>query len=469
MKIRFCGAAREVTGSCHLIILENNFKILLDCGLFQGFHKEQDDINKSWYFKPEEIDCMILSHAHIDHAGRVPKLVRDGFSGNIYCTHATRSLAAVMLLDSAKIQEREAEYHNKNLRKRKKNPKTEEFAEALYTTEDVAPALDSFVSHSYERWVKINDDVEFIFRDAGHILGSANITIRIRENGKTKTIGFTGDIGRPNRPILKDPVSMPEVDYLICESTYGNKEHLGKPDEKDKLLEVIKTACLEKKGKLIIPAFSVGRTQELVYMMDQMATEGLLPKLPVYVDSPLAINATQVFGGHPECYDNELYEYLLIDENPFGFGDLTYIKDVALSKELNTSTDPCVIVSSSGMMNAGRVKHHLFHSIDDEKNTLLIVGYCSPNTPGGKLRAGAKEIRLFGEMKDVRMKVEIMDSFSAHADKNEIIEYIGNQKKLEKLFLVHGNYDSQQAFKFLLHQHDFKDVQIPNIGNEITI
>jgi len=470
MKIRFCGAAREVTGSCHLIQLENGYKILLDCGLFQGRHKEMDEINSKWYFDPAEIDCMILSHAHIDHSGRVPKFVKDGFTGCIHSTHATRSLCAVMLLDSAKIQEREAEYANKNLRKKKRNVKAEDFAVPLYTTEDVTPAMEKFVTYSYERWFPISKDVEVLFRDAGHIIGSASVTLRIKENGKVKTIGFTGDIGRPNRPILRDPKPMPEVDFLICESTYGNKEHLGRPDERDSLLEVIKTACVDKRGKLIIPAFSVGRTQEIVYMMDQMATEGLLPKIPVYVDSPLAINATQVFAGHPECYDNELYEYLLTDDNPFGFADLKYIRKVEESKKLNTSNDPCIIVSSSGMMNAGRVKHHLYNNIEDPKNTLLIVGYCSPHTPGGRLRAGDKEIRLFGQEMAVNMDVKIMDSFSAHADKNEILEFLANQKsKLSKLFLVHGNYDSQQAFKYLLYQHEFKDVQIPNLGNEITL
>ncbi len=470
MKIRFCGAAREVTGSCHLIQLENGFKILLDCGLFQGRHKEMDEINSKWYFDPADVDCMILSHSHIDHSGRLPKLVRDGFKGNIYSTPATRSLCAVMLLDSAKIQEREAEYANKLLRKRKKNVKSEDFAEPLYTTDDVTPAIERFVTYSYERWFKINDDIEVLFRDAGHILGSASVTIRIRENGEVKTIGFTGDIGRPNRPILRDPKPMPEVDFMICESTYGNKDHIGRPAEREKLLDVIKTACVDKKGKLIIPAFSVGRTQEIVYMMDQMATEGLLPRIPVYVDSPLAINATKVFAGHPECYDNDMYEYLLTDDNPFGFDNLKYIQKVEESKALNTNNDPCVIVSSSGMMNAGRVKHHLANNIEDPKNTLLIVGYCSPYTPGGQLRAGKKEIKLFGKEMSVNMDVKMMDSFSAHADRGEMLDFLKNQEQgLSKLFLVHGNYETQQEFKYLLHQHEFKDVQIPNIGNEITL
>jgi metallo-beta-lactamase family protein len=253
MKIRFCGAAREVTGSCHLIQLESGYKILLDCGLFQGRHKEMDEINSKWYFDPAEIDCMILSHAHIDHSGRIPKFVKDGFKGCIHSTHATRSLCAVMLLDSAKIQEREAEYTNKNLRKKKRNVKAEDFAVPLYTTDDVGPAMERFNAYSYERWFSISKDVEVLFRDAGHILGSASVTLRIRENGEVKTIGFTGDIGRPNRPILRDPKPMPEVDFLICESTYGDKEHMGRPDEKENLLNVIKTACCDKKGNLIIP------------------------------------------------------------------------------------------------------------------------------------------------------------------------------------------------------------------------
>jgi len=285
-----------------------------------------------------------------------------------------------------------------------------------------------------------------------------------------KTIGFTGDIGRPNRPILRDPKPMPEVDFMICESTYGGKDHIGRPAEKEKLLDIIKTACVDKKGKLIIPAFSVGRTQEIVYMMDQMATEGLLPRIPVYVDSPLAINATQVFSGHPECYDNDMYEYLLTDDNPFGFANLKYIQKVEESKQLNTNSNPCVIVSSSGMMNAGRVKHHLANNIENPNNTLLIVGYCSPQTPGGQLRAGKTEIKLFGKEMAVKMDVKTMDSFSAHADRNEIVDFLKNQKdNLSKLFLVHGNYETQQEFKYMLYQHEFKDVQIPNLGNEITL
>ena len=472
MNIKFCGAAGTVTGSCHLLTLDNGFKILMDCGLYQGREEEMKGFNERWYFQPSEIDLMILSHAHIDHCGRIPKLVHDGFKNDILSTHATRSLCAIMLLDSAKIQERDAEYHNKRMtkkQKKKKGLKNKGFKTPLYTSEDVAPTMDLFVGMGYERWHRVNENVEVLFRDAGHILGSANVTIRINENGKETMFGFTGDIGRPDRPILRDPIPMPEVDYLICESTYGAKDHMAKPAEDDRFLEIIKKTCVEKRGKLIIPAFSVGRTQEIVYMLDQMETAGLLPKIPVYVDSPLAVNATQVFGSHPECYDNNLNEYLLIDDNPFGFNRLTYVREVALSKALNNSNEPCIIISASGMMTAGRIRHHIFNNIDQKKNTLLVVGYCSPNTLGSILRNGAEKVKMFGEWKIVNMDIEIMDSFSAHADRGEMVEFLSNQKKLKKLFLVHGEPKKQKKFKTLLKENGFKSVRIPKLSEEVKL
>ena len=472
MNIKFCGAAEHVTGSAHLITLDNGYKILLDCGLYQGNDKEMDDFNASWYFEPSEIDLMILSHAHIDHCGRIPKLVHDGYQGDILCTHATRSLCAIMLLDSAKIQERDAEYHNKRLtRKQKKNKTAKQLTlkVPLYVSDDVPPAMDLFVGLGYNRWHRVNENLQVLFRDAGHILGSASVTMKINMNGKETMIGFTGDIGRPDRPILRDPIPMPEVDYMICESTYGDKDHAAKPAEEDRFLAIIKKTCVEKKGKLIIPAFSVGRTQEIVYMLDQMETAGLLPKIPVYVDSPLAVNATQVFGAHPECYDNNLNEYLLIDDNPFGFNRLTYVREVAVSKSLNDSNEPCIIISASGMMTAGRIRHHLFNNIDKEKNTLLIVGYCSPNTLGGILRQGVEKVKMFGEWKIVNMEIEIMDSFSAHADRGEIIEFLKNQKKLKQLFLVHGEPKKQAKFKQLLIENGYKSVRIPKLTEEAKL
>ena len=475
MDIKFCGAAGHVTGSSHLITLENGYKILLDCGLYQGREESMSDFNSSWYFEPSEVDLMILSHAHIDHCGRIPRLVRDGFQGDILSTHATRSLCAIMLLDSAKIQERDAEYYNKQQlkkKKKKKNKKSKKaikLREPLYVSDDVPPAMDLFVGVGYNRWYQVNENVKVLFKDAGHILGSANVTLKINDGGKEVMFGFTGDIGRPDRPILRNPQQMPEVDYMLCESTYGDKDHAAKPAEEERFLDIIRRTCVEKKGKLIIPAFSVGRTQEIVYMLDQMETAGLLPKIPVYVDSPLAVNATQVFGAHPECYDNNLNEYLLIDDNPFGFNKLTYVREVAISKSLNETSEPCIIISASGMMNAGRIRHHIFNNIDREKNTLLIVGYCSPHTLGGILRQGTEKVKLFGEWKVVNMEIEIMDSFSAHADRGEMIEFLSNQKKLKELFLVHGVPEKQKRFKKLLVKNGFKKVKIPSLGQEFKL
>lgn len=465
MKIKFCGAARNVTGSSHLITLDDGYNILLDCGLFQGSGKDVWDWNNQWHFTPNEIDCVILSHAHIDHCGRLPKLVKDGFSGTIHSTHATRSLCSIMLLDSAYIQERDVEYYN---RKHNKHERSNSFRRPLYTSENVPPTMELFSTYGYNKWIKINDRVSFIFRDSGHILGSASITLKISENGEETMVGFTGDIGRPNRPILRDPQPMPEVDYLICESTYGDRDHEDAPAQSEKLLKIIKDA-IDRKAKLIIPAFSIGRTQEIIYMMDKMETAGLLPKIPVFVDSPLAVNATMVFGSHPECFDNQLNEYLLIDDNPFGFNNLKYIKKVDDSKALNDAQGPMIIISAAGMMHAGRVKHHLYNNIDNENAIFLLVGYATPDTPAGMLKAGIKEMKLFGEIKPVYAQVEEMNSFSAHGDRHEMKRFISNQRNLKQLFLVHGDYDAQLAFKDFLHADGFKHIMIPDKGQKYEL
>ncbi len=468
MEIKFCGAARTITGSSHLITLDDGYKILLDCGLYQGREEKFNDYNSNWFFDPSAIDCLILSHAHIDHSGRIPKFVKDGFRGKIYSTSATRDLCAIMLMDSAKIQENDAKYINK--KKRKKGlPET---AKPLYTSDDIVPAIERFVGISYGIKYAIRKDVNLEFRDSGHIFGSASITIEITDKSKRKTrIGFSGDIGRPNRPIIRDPMPMDDLDFLICESTYGGCKHNSLPKDIQGLLETITRTCIENKGKLIIPAFSVGRTQEIVYTLDKLETEGKLPSIPVYVDSPLSVNATDIFQLHPDCFDADILEYMLVDPNPFGFNNLIYIRSVEESKRLNQSKEPSIIISASGMMTGGRIMHHLFHNIDDSNNTILVVGYCAPHTLGARIRRGEKKIKIFGVTKKVKAKVEIVDSYSAHGDQDEMIQYLNNldRSRLKKICLVHGEIERQEIFKSVLIDHGFKDIVIPKLNDEMKV
>jgi metallo-beta-lactamase family protein len=467
MKIKFCGAAREVTGSCHLITLDDGYKILLDCGLYQGRNDAMAAFNEEWLFEPSDIDCLLLSHAHIDHTGRLPKLVKDGFNKTIYATHATRDLAGLMILDSAKIQESDAAYDK---RRAEKEGKTIDASKPLYTVEDARQTMRLFASFNYDIWFKVRDNIEVMFTDAGHILGSASISLKITEGGKTTRLGFTADIGRPNRPILRDPQPMPPCDFLLCESTYGDRLHEEAPEETTRFQRIIEHTCVEKRGKLIIPAFSVGRTQEVVYILDKLVEAGKLPAIDVYVDSPLAVDATTVFVNHPECFDAETHDYLVHDPNPFGFQNLTFIRDTEGSKRLNTSRKPCIIIASSGMANAGRVKHHIANNIEKPSTTILIVGYASPNTPAGQLRDGAKKINLFDKDLQVRAEVEVMDSFSAHGDYKEILQMINNQRDTCKgLFLVHGDYAVQKIFKNYLQDNGFARVEIPGLGDEAEI
>jgi metallo-beta-lactamase family protein len=464
MRIKFCGAAREVTGSAHLITLNDGFTILLDCGMYQGSNEAMLDFNEKWLFDPSQLGCLIVSHAHIDHTGRIPQLVKDGFRGTIHATHATRDICALMLQDSARIQAQDTEQKNRN------RGDDEASSEALYSEEDCLQAIRQFTSVGYETKFRVHPDVEVEFRDAGHILGSASVFLAITEGEKTIRLGFTADIGRPNRPILRDPMPMPQADYLICESTYGDKDHESAPNELERFTALVHKVCVEDKGKLLIPAFSVGRTQEVVYILDQLANEGKLPRIPIYVDSPLSINATEIFRQHPECYDDTLVKYMLEDPNPFGFNSLHYVKDVEQSKTISTSAIPCIIISASGMMNSGRVKHHLANMVSKPEHTILLVGYCSPETPGGQLRNGAKDVFLYKRKYAVRASVESMDGFSAHGDRGEIYDVIKNQKEgLKRLFLVHGDYETQQKFKPYLEERGFANIEIPALGEEVEL
>lgn len=461
MKVQFCGAARTVTGSCHLLKLDNGLRILFDCGLYQGNDPDFDDFNHEWGFEPESIDLVLLSHSHIDHAGRIPRLVKDGFKGKVYCTHASRSLAEIMLLDSAHIQEKDAEWLN-----RKRRLKGNDQIKPLYTIEDARAALNHFIGVPYDTWIPIAEGIEAFYADAGHILGSSSITLKVEVGGGYhKYIGFSGDIGRPDRPILKDPTPIMACDYLICESTYGGQDHQGVPEDKHDLLEIIRHTCIDKGGKLIVPAFSVGRTQELIYMLDQLENERKLPRIPVYIDSPLAVDATEVFKRHEECFDDTILNYMKSDPHPFGFGKLHYTKQVEQSKAINAQSGPMIIISASGMMQAGRIKHHLHHSIEDDRNTILVVGFCAEGTLGRLIRDGAQYVNIFGDRMKVNAEVRVMDSFSAHGDEDEMIQFLRLQdkKRLKKIFLVHGEVDRQHEFRMSLLDRGFRKVEIPSL------
>ncbi len=464
MKLTICGAAGTVTGSCHLLELDSGYKLLLDCGMYQGREEEFDAFNTEWLFDPASIGCLVLSHAHIDHSGRIPKLASDGFKGDIVCTSATRDLCAIMLMDSAYIQEQDAAYENK------RNPGKN--AKPLYTTEDTEACLEQFVGIGYNRWFKLTEGVEVLFRDAGHILGSATVTLKIQTDRGEKLIGFSGDVGRPDRPILRDPQPMPsELDLLICESTYGGEKHEDRPDDEEMLLSIIRKTCVENQGKLLIPAFSVGRTQEIVYMLDKLETAGKLPHVPVFVDSPLAVNATEIFVAHPECYDRNLLDYMTRDSNPFGFDNLKYIRAVEDSKKLNDLQGPAIIISASGMMSGGRIRHHIFNHIDDASNTLLIVGFCAPGTLGAHIRTKPESIYLFGKNKKVKASIEIMDSFSGHADQPELLDFLKplSRKSLKRILLVHGERERQELLVKALKLEGFQQVILPELGESFEI
>ncbi|HMX36984.1 MAG TPA: MBL fold metallo-hydrolase [Ferruginibacter sp.] len=466
MKIAFHGAARTVTGSKHLITLKNGNKYLLDCGMFQGMGRQTDALNRQFGFDVGEITAMILSHAHIDHCGLVPKLVADGYHGKIYCTPATKELAAVLMEDSAGIQENDIRYENKR-RAQEGLP----YLKPLYTTQEALDACDHFVPVEYDTWFRIDEFIEVMFTDAGHIIGSACVHLRIRENDKTTTITFSGDVGRYRDVILKSPAVFPQADYILLESTYGNSLHDNAITTPDQILQWIEKACLQKKGKLIIAAFSVGRTQEILYALNQLELERRLPELPYYVDSPLSVKATEIVKKYPRYFNRTIQKVLESDSDPFGFKGLKFIKSVDESKMLNFRNGPCVIISASGMAEAGRVKHHISNNIENSRNTILLTGYCEPNSLGARLQSGVKEVRIFGVMHEVNAEVGAIRSMSAHGDYDDLCQFLACQdpRQVKRLFLVHGEYNVQMDFKQRLIKKGFADVEIPEMHYEIGL
>lgn len=467
MQIQFFGAAQMVTGSKHLITTPKGTKILLDCGLVQGKMENKEDLNQYFSFDPKAIDYVILSHAHIDHSGLLPKLVKDGFRGLILCTPATKSLCEIMLLDSAYIQNSDLKFINK--RRRKKGlPEIE----SLYDENDVALTLDLMQELDYDQHLKIDKEINLCFTDVGHLIGSAAVHLDISLGQRKKTkITFTGDIGRYNDPILRDPQAFRQCDYLICESTYGDRLHPETIDAEKELLDIIRHTCIEKKGKLIIPAFSVDRTQEIIFTLDKAVNEGNMPNIKVFVDSPLSVKATNVMRKHQECYREEFVDYVSKDSDPFGFKNLTYISDVNKSKALNTIAEPCIIISASGMAEAGRIKHHIMNNIENPKNTILIVGYATPESLAGKLKNGDKCVRIFGEEYNVNAAVKYLGYYSAHADYKEMINWLKcqNKKKIKEVFLVHGEAETQKVFKEKLEEIGYSNVYIPRTGEGVKL
>lgn len=466
MKIQFIGGARTVTGSQHLLFI-NGKKILLECGLFQGRRKDTYEKNKNFLFDPAEIDLMILSHSHIDHSGNIPNLVRNGFDGCIYATAATVDLCQIMLRDSAYLQERDIEWINK--RRKKKN---EDLIEPLYTLEDVESAMQNFIGVQYNRKIQLFPGVNVTFRDAGHILGSASILLEIEENdGRKIRLGFTGDIGRPDMPVINSPDKLRDLDAIIMESTYGNRLHPPVEDVEEELAKVVRQ-CTEEGGKIIIPAFSVGRTQLMVYMLHKLFDQNRIPEIPIYVDSPLAVNATNVFRAHPECFDRETNRVFLVNgEDPFGFSRLKYIRDVNASKELNEKKGAMIIISASGMAEGGRILHHLKNNVGNPKNLVLFVGYAAEHTLARKIMDGAKEVNIFGEKHIINCRVKIMDYFSAHADQEELIDYIrlNPKEKLKNIFLVHGEEEQSLVLREKLVTMSYRNVHFPVSGEKYEI
>jgi metallo-beta-lactamase family protein len=466
MKIRFLGAAREVTGSKHLITIENGKKILLDCGMFQGKGLETDAMNRNLGFDPADIDHIILTHAHIDHSGLIPYVHKLGFRGSVVCTDATRDLCAIMLADSGHIHENDVKWFNK-----RRIAKGLEPVEPIYTEKEARASMELFISVAYNRKFNIDNNIRVKFTNNGHMLGSSVVTLEINEKGKMYKIGYTGDIGRPANRILKSPEPFPHCDYLITEATYGNRLHPQMQEAEGELLRILHHTCVEKQGKLIIPSFAIGRTQEVVYSLNNFFNQGKLPRVDMYVDSPLAVNATEIFKMHTDNLNEDVKEVMVYDPDPFGFSSLHYITSSDDSKKLNANKKPCVIISASGMMEAGRIKHHLANNIEDPNNTILAVGYCSPVTLGAKILRGDKVVSIFGEEHPVNADVERIEAFSGHGDYNEMLNYISCQdkSKLKKVFLVHGDYEAQQFYQGVLTKAGFENIEIPEHGQEFTL
>ncbi len=462
MKIAFWGAVQTVTGSKHLLQIGGR-SVLLDCGLFQGRRDESEERNRNLPFHPESLSAVVLSHAHIDHSGNLPTLAKLGFRGAIHATSATTDLCRVMLPDSAHVQQKDAEFVNKH-------PKRHggKLRQPLYTPRDVEQALALFREHPYGRPVVVCEGVTVTFRDAGHILGSAFLEIDLEENGTRRKLVFSGDLGRHHLPILRDPEPRPACDVLLVESTYGGRLHPSPQTLPDDLAAIVNRVNA-RGGKILIPAFAVGRVQEIVWTLKQLIDAGKIPHLPVYVDSPLAVDVTEIFRRHEDCYDTETRELLKHDGDVFGFRLIRYIQDVEESKILNGRPGPAIIISPSGMCEAGRILHHLRNNIEDSRTLILIVGFQAENTLGHRLVEQRERVRIFGEEFERQAEVAVMSGFSAHADRDELLSWADSGPRPGRTFIVHGNEEQSSAFASTLRERGFSRVEMPGPGQEFDL
>lgn len=461
MKLRFCGAAQEVTGSNHLLEC-NGQTVLLDCGMIQGGKEQFTRNRQAFAYEARAVAAVVLSHAHIDHSGRLPLLVQRGYRGPIFCTQATAELCRLLLLDSAHIQEEDAQWKRKRLRRSKR---AEDWVEPLYTTADAEAVLGHLKGVEYEHEFEVIPGLRARFRDAGHILGSASVDLMIEESGTRTRLVFSGDVGRPNTPILRDPVSVPQADLLIVESTYGDRLHAAS-DPEPRMQQLV-SETVARGGKVIIPAFAIGRTQEIVYSLYTMMDSGLIPKLPVFVDSPMAKEATELTARHVELYDAEARNLLRGGNRPFRFPGLKLVETVEQSRAINELTGSCIIVSASGMCNAGRIKHHLRHHLPHAQNTVALVGYQAVGTLGRLLQDGLPEVRIFGDLVAVRAHVESVPGYSAHADRDELLAWLGGfEQPPRQTYVVHGEKEVALTFARTLNERFQWSARAPRLGEE---
>jgi len=466
--ITFHGAAGMVTGSKHVLELPDGRRLLLDCGMFQGEGPASDAMNRRLGFDPKGIDAVVLSHAHIDHSGLLPRLVAEGFRGPVFATPATQDLCAILLADSAYIQENDYRYDAK--RAKKQGQAMTEIG-PLYSAADVETAMLRFRPVPYDVPTEILPGVVLTFTDAGHILGSASVHLTVAGQGGARRIAFSGDVGRYVDRLLQDPRPFAEADLIICESTYGNRDHPEAGGSAQELLTHVQRVCVEQQGRLIIPAFSVGRTQEILYTLNHFFNAGQLPRVPVFVDSPLSINATTIYQKHSALLRPAIREELEADPDLFGFPGVEFVREARRSKELNSSKGPSITISASGMMDAGRIRHHLFHGLPDPKNAVLIVGFCAPGTFGERLLQRPRTVKMFGEVVPVRADILTMDSYSAHADRRELLRWLGCQDpaRVKQLFLVHGTDHAREGLRDACVRHGFRKVSLPRMGERFEV